>query len=273
MDVTGTDDAAEVLRAAQGFLQARPAEHNLVLTLLHARAEVPEPGRYWTVTGPDGPEGVVFQSPPDYPVTITPMSPEAAVAVVDAIADEGTILPGVTGEAASSARFAGHWAERRHVPAIPTGGTRLYRLGALQEPDGVAGHLRVAGADDLDLVTAWMVRFNESLGEAPGRTADTVRRRVGLGHFVIWDDGGPCSTAATTAPVAGVTRVHGVYTPDHLRSRGYAEACVGAFSRRLLVAGNQCVLYTDLANPTSNSIYRRLGYEPISEVVRYTFRD
>ena len=90
---------------------------------------MPEPGRYWTVTGPDGAEGVVFQSPLDYPATITPMSPEAVVAVVDAIADEGTALPGVTGEAATAARFAGHWTERRHVPAIPTGGMRLYRLG------------------------------------------------------------------------------------------------------------------------------------------------
>ncbi len=46
-----------------------------------------------------------------------------------------------------------------------------------------------------------------------------------------------------------------------------------ALSRRQLDAGHQCVLYTDLANPTSNSIYRRLGYEAISEVVRYAFRD
>jgi hypothetical protein len=273
MDVTGTDDAARVLSEARDFLHARPAEHNLVLTLLHARAELPEPGRYWTVRGPGGPEGVVFQSPLDYPATITPMSPEAVVAVVDAIADEGTALPGVSGEAATAARFAGHWAERRHVPAIPSAGTRLYRLGVLQEPDGVPGHLRVAGADDLELLTAWMVRFNESAGEPPGSTADAVRRRVGLGQFVIWDDGGPCSTAAATAPIADITRIHGVFTPDHLRSRGYAGACVGSLSRRLLDVGHQCELFTDLANPTSNSIYRQLGYEAISEVVRYSFRE
>jgi predicted GNAT family acetyltransferase len=148
---------------------------------------------------------------------------------------------------------------------------RLYRLGDLQEPDGVPGHLRVAGDDDLDLLVAWMVRFHEVAGEAPGNTAAMVRRRVGLGHFVIWDDGGPCSTAAATAPIAGTTRIHGVYTPDPLRSRGYAGACVGALSRRQLDAGHQCVLYTDLANPTSNSIYRRLGYEATSEIVRYSF--
>jgi predicted GNAT family acetyltransferase len=31
------------------------------------------------------------------------------------------------------------------------------------------------------------------------------------------------------------------------------------------------VLYTQLHNPQSNAIYRRLGYQPISEHLRYEF--
>jgi predicted GNAT family acetyltransferase len=31
------------------------------------------------------------------------------------------------------------------------------------------------------------------------------------------------------------------------------------------------MLYTDLANPTSNSIYRRIGYRAVAEVLRYGF--
>jgi predicted GNAT family acetyltransferase len=32
-----------------------------------------------------------------------------------------------------------------------------------------------------------------------------------------------------------------------------------------------CFLFIDLANPTSNSIYRRVGYEPMSDVDQYAF--
>ena len=32
-----------------------------------------------------------------------------------------------------------------------------------------------------------------------------------------------------------------------------------------------CVLYTDLANPTSNSIYQRIGYEPVGDSVHLEF--
>jgi uncharacterized protein len=36
--------------------------------------------------------------------------------------------------------------------------------------------------------------------------------------------------------------------------------------------GLRCALYTDLGNPTSNSIYRRIGYRALAEVVRYRFQ-
>lgn len=32
-----------------------------------------------------------------------------------------------------------------------------------------------------------------------------------------------------------------------------------------------CFLYTNLANATLNAIYQRLGYEPVCDVVDYTF--
>ena len=50
------------------------------------------------------------------------------------------------------------------------------------------------------------------------------------------------------------------YTPSELRTRGYATALVAALSQYLLSSGHRfCFLYTDLANPTSNSIYQRVG--------------
>jgi predicted GNAT family acetyltransferase len=68
-----------------------------------------------------------------------------------------------------------------------------------------------------------------------------------------------------------VTRVQAVYTPPDRRRRGYAGATVGAISRASLDRGLRCVLYTDLSNPVSNSVYRRLGYRAVTEVIRYVF--
>ena len=58
--------------------------------------------------------------------------------------------------------------------------------------------------------------------------------------------------------------------PPERRRHGYASACVAALSERLLSEGRRfCFLYTDLANPTSNAIYQKIGYQPVCDVDAY----
>jgi predicted GNAT family acetyltransferase len=47
---------------------------------------------------------------------------------------------------------------------------------------------------------------------------------------------------------------------------------VAALSAAVLASdADTCILYTQLRNPTSNAIYRAIGYEPVREIVRYGF--
>nr|WP_323371102.1 GNAT family N-acetyltransferase [Streptomyces katsurahamanus] len=72
--------------------------------------------------------------------------------------------------------------------------------------------------------------------------------------------------------VAGIVRVHSVYTPAHLRGRGYAAAVTVEVSRAALAAGaKEVMLFTNAANPTSNALYRRIGYVPVSDFATYDF--
>jgi predicted GNAT family acetyltransferase len=67
-------------------------------------------------------------------------------------------------------------------------------------------------------------------------------------------------------PVAGVVRIGPVYTPMEHRRRGYAGSAVAAASRRALARGaERCMLFTDLANPTSNKIYAEVGYRRVGD--------
>ena len=61
-------------------------------------------------------------------------------------------------------------------------------------------------------------------------------------------------------------RVGPVYTPPGLRGNGYASALVGQMTAELLGLHRFCFLFTDLANPTANGIYQRIGYEAVSDV-------
>ena len=86
---------------------------------------------------------------------------------------------------------------------------------------------------------------------------------MSYGGMTLWEaNGEPVAMAGLTRPDAGMVRVIAVYTPPHLRGRGYGGAVTAAVTRAALEAGAEdVVLFTDLANPISNRLYQRLGFE------------
>ena len=150
-------------------------------------------------------------------------------------------------------------------------GQRLYELEHVTSAVTTPGSLRLAGPADRETMIEWARAFVAELDLVPETSDAVVDRRIARGQFWVWDDDGAVSMASASLPAAGVTRVQNVYTPPELRGAGYATACVEHMSRGLLAAGLRCVLYTDLGNPTSNAIYRRIGYEAVAEILGYQF--
>ena len=120
----------------------------------------------------------------------------------------------------------------------------------------------------------WTRAFQDEIGESSSFRDTELRVDKGLaaGQLWLWDHNGEATSMAVGRdPVLGVIRVAGVYTPPAKRGHGYAAACVHALSKHLREQGHRCILYTDLGNPTSNSIYRRIGYRAVAEALRYSF--
>lgn len=250
---------------------SRPVLHNLILTLVDGRLTRHEPARYWVAFRGHQVVGVVFQSPLTYPATVVPMEPDVIAALVDAIAEAGIILSGVHGEVATAASFAGRWTERYKSAAFPTQGLRLYELVKLNRIGPVEGNLRKADAGDRDLAVAWLRDFSTETHTPESDAESLIDASLSSGDLWLWQNGSVVSMAISRKPIQGVVRVSGVYTPPENRKRGYAAACVYGISKHFTDAGDRCILYTDLGNPTSNSIYRQIGYTAVSEAIRYRF--
>lgn len=266
-------DPAAVLDEVGDVLAARPVEHNLVLTLLHGRVARPEPGRYWVVRDGDTPVGLGFLSPVGFVMTVTPMDDTAVDALVEAVTASGAEPIGISGEARTAARAVGQWTERTGRAARPDMGMRVYRLDELRPPGGVPGTLRATTAADADDVLTMIEGFHRDTGEHSIVGEEVHRERIAEGAFVVWEhDGRPVSMAARTPPVAGMSRVQAVFTPPEQRRRGYAGAMVAALSAQIRAEGADAMLFTDLGNPVSNSVYRRIGYRAVAENIRYLFR-
>ena len=186
-------------------------------------------------------------------------------------------LPGVIGPKEPVARFARLWEERTGADAQIGIQQRIYRASATIQPEGVPGSMRTYEDGDRELVIAWVNAFvDEALPEAPPEDAEGwLERNLSNpdGGIELWLDGGaPVSFAGYGGLTPNGIRVGPVYTPPELRRRGYATALVAEVTHMLLDRGRKfCFLFTDLANPTSNSIYQRIGYEAVSDSDQWVF--
>lgn len=294
-----TRDLEDFLTRAGEFLRSRPARHTVHLTVtetlrsrgLHVYGDAdPEFGvltgkEEKAPTGEGGEEergeeaarvrGTFLHTPP-YPLGLTSLTEREADALAARLAGLGREPSGVLADRDTAAAFAEAWRRRTGAEVTLRQRQRLYRLGELTVPQPVPpGRARRAGETDRKLLARWFEEFCTDSGEAIARDPEEwADERVERGSVLLWEtpDGTPVAMAGTTPEIAGQVRVAGVYTPAHLRRRGYAGAVTAAVSRAAREAGAQEVLlFTDLANPTSNGLYQRIGYRPVSDFAVYAF--
>ncbi|MEW9515588.1 GNAT family N-acetyltransferase [Streptomyces tubercidicus] len=277
-----TEDVHDFLARAGDFLRSRPDLHTMPLTVTERLRtygadaygdEVPVFGRLERA----GKVRATFQRlPPAHGMSVTALTPEDADTLAAHLAGLGRSLPYVSADHGTATVFAEAW--QRHTGAVPTLSKRirLYRLGTLTPPETVPeGRGRVGGAQDHEHIVCWCGEFMDTVGESPAVNAGSwAYSRFADKRFTFWEspDGTPVSMAGSTSMVGGMIRVDPVYTPAHLRGRGYGGAVTVEVCRAALAAGaSDIVLFADPANPTSNALYRRIGYVQVTDFAVYDF--
>ena len=279
MGWTLTDDVG-AYRAAVGELLSSEPERNTVLLSVLASLTRLGPAAFgdaaplfgwWPRDG--APRAAVLQTPPR-PMLLTALPGESAGqlarALADrgaALADRGPALSGVNGPEADVTALAAVWRDLTGASGRTHQRQRLYRLGALVPPEPAPdGTARLATVADAAVAGSWYAAFAAETGQVEA-VDDVVTDRLHRGQLLLWEVAGkPVSMAGLTDVLAGVARVGPVYTPPGRRDSGYGGAVTAAISELAFSRGAESViLFTDLANPASNSLYRKLGYEPVED--------
>jgi RimJ/RimL family protein N-acetyltransferase len=277
MPWTLTRSLPDFLTAAGDYLRAQPVRNTVMLTILESLRQS-GPAVYgdappifgWHTDAARLTDGALLQTPP-HPVLLATLPEGSQPELITLLMESGTSLAAVNLAGPDEASFSAAWA------AATAGGTvtartrsRLFWLAGLVPPDPApAGSARVATDADLGLLVSWHAAFADEADAIAIDPERTVRDRMSYRGIVLWEAGAePVAMAALSREVAGVTRVVTVYTPPRFRRRGYGGAITTAVSQAALDAGAaRVVLYTDVANPTSNTLYQRLGYRPVEDRV------
>ncbi len=278
MEARPLDDVEAFLEQASPLLLEDEPRHNLILGLASTIRDAPGlyPERqFWVVRKGSEVAAAALRTPPYNLVLARPRSEAALDALVTVVGEE---LPGVVAATPEVDAFAQRWSKRHGHSVRVDHAMGIHVLESVQPVPVPPGSVRDATRGDRALLLAWWGAFGvEALaGEEQDdvRDASAVDHRLDAEHagIVLWEDGAPVSFAAYGGRTPNGIRIGPVYTPPALRGRGYATALVAELSARLLTEGRRfCFLYTDLANPTSNAIYERIGYVRVCDSKQLAF--
>jgi GNAT superfamily N-acetyltransferase len=204
----------------------------------------------------------------------TELDDQAAAAFVDRWLAIDPGLPGVNAVPGTARAIAVAWRERMGGRTVCRTQEAIHVLDRVSESLRPApGELRPVCPEERGLMLDWMRAFAIENGTIPPAGAEAmVDAPLARGALMVWDNAGPVSLVAFSPPVSGVVRIGPVYTPPEHRCHGYATNMVAAVSRRALAAGaTRCMLYTDLANSTSNKIYFEIGYRRVADWEEHAF--
>ena len=279
MLLTTFDDAARFLEAVRPTLAEHEAEHHLVLGVAESLVSSRPPNGDLLAVAVEDADGLALAAlmTGRRPLLIASdregvALPSAADAMWKAIHDAGFSPSHVIGAVGQIEHVMASWTARHARTARVAMHQRVYKLTQVTPITPVSGSLRIATTDDIDLVFEWVSAFEREALTAivPQSPRAVVERRIAAGELFVWCDPEPRTMAGWARPTRRAVAVNGVYTPAEWRGRGYATACVAELTSRLLHRGFEfCVLYTDLANLTSNAIYTRIGYRPVRDFVMY----
>ncbi len=268
MRVTVTASPAAFRARVEGWLAARPVEHNVLVTV----AAVAREGTFAWLEQDGDVRAAVLRTPP-HPLICSMLDRAAADALMPAVLEADPDMPGVTGPEPAARHLAEAWRAGTGGAFEPATVLVLYAVSeVVAPPRPPAGVARLARPDERDELVALARGFTRDVAATTEPPEVLVDRRLPDDRLFVWDDGGPVSLLGTSPPVAGVVRVSMVYTPPAARGRGYASALVAAVSSRAMAAGaSQCMLYADGANPTANRIYQAVGYRRVTDARDYAF--
>ena len=283
IEIRSHNHASELISLSGTYLERHESENNLPIGLVYRLSESPH---YYGSKSPlllslleqEKVVGVAIMTPPRR-IILSRIDTEVRVAIshlVQHLRRINTRTPGVVGPSVEAQAFSDCWVEGEFgVSARVVMRLRVFEARKVTDMSLSPGKLRLARPDDHPLMAKWIAKFSEEIREPVDfdSAKSHAERSIKGQELYIWDNGAPVCIAKEARPTRNGTTINTVYTPPAHRNKGYATSCVWSLTQKMLTDRYSfCSLYTDLANPTSNSIYAKIGYIPLGDALAFDFQ-
>jgi predicted GNAT family acetyltransferase len=153
---------------------------------------------------------------------------------------------------------------------------RCFKLEKVNEYNRPEGIFRKAIINDIEILKKYKIEFSKQINEPINddeKLFKSMEENIKNELYYVWENKKIVSMAKKVRPTKNGMAINSVYTPKEYRNRGYGTAVVSELSKNILNSGKTfCTLFTDLANPISNSIYQKIGYKKVCDNINYNFK-
>ena len=272
------DDVNEFLDECGLRLEENETENGLMLGLCLKAKNAKEQGEEFPINlvgvwDEDILISTAIQTPPHNLVISNLTSEEVAKSLSFALKEKGYSLPGVVGQEKEASTFAKQWKNVSGLSPKLLGKQRIYELNQVQMPEHVSGVCREARLDDAETIAQWYEAFSEEvLGQKKPLNLESAKNTINNGNIYVWEDQDTLvSMAVTLNPTPNGIRINSVYTPPEHRGHAFAAANVATICQEQLDQGRRPFLYADNDTPASNAMYKKIGFNHVSNSELYTF--
>jgi predicted GNAT family acetyltransferase len=194
---------------------------------------------------------------------------------VNKIIERHENIPGIDGEKTLVELIKDNYVNktgRKHKLEKRLGIYKLENVNEYHKPDGI---FRKAEIKDKKIIKQYYINFGKDCNEHVydnGKLDENITDDITNNNYYVYENIEIVSMARKQRPTKSGMAIGPVYTLDKYRNKGYGTAVVSELSKIILNSGNKfCTLFTDLSNTTSNSIYKKIGYEYMGENISYKF--
>lgn len=255
-----------------------------VFSLFYGILQAIKAGKYenpFMVVVADGEDVLaLLQMTPPHPLNLVIVNENRADEVIDFIIQElrgnRITVPSVISLKKWALSFAKTWEDQTGETQKLLMDQGLYRLDEVEETLEMSpGSWRFATDIDAPLIEKWFALFEEDTN-LDRTSTEIIKEKVAAfldsWKVFLWEvEGKVVSMMKKSRPTKNSVTVSLVFTPKEERKKGYARTMVAQGSQELLKDYEFCVLYTDMMNPTSNKIYKEIGYKHIADSIHIGF--
>ncbi len=268
----------EFWAAVSHVLLFNEAANNLIVSLCLDGAEAPQSEGSFMKVVYDG-ENMLLSAlymPPYYLLlaesTAYKGNHECMELMAQSIYDGGYLIEGVQCKQDIALQFCKAYCALSGKTYQPKHNMIVYSLNKVNNITVSQGELRYADEVDMAYLPYWVSSFRQECGINSGSINEVygeVLADVAADNVFIWEaDDVPLCMATVSRRTQNASIISRVYTPSYWRHKGYATSCCHRLSKQLLENGDMFTLiFADTDNATSNSIYKKIGYEEVCDNV------